>query len=331
MIAPDRGRNSAPQDNGSRKRSIKSTTFEEAAACERACPEIYLFCGITIVQSFLPSLARGSRFIFVACVRSFTRRVIEASRAARLVPQLPHAGRAARQAAKNSDRGKKSIPSCALCASASASGTVMVRPTGRRDRRGRCFHPACGRARDWRFANIRVRRGAREKGQVVRISAGSGYARRANGTRIAFSAQIALDHHGRPGVREGRIRGTRGYHNSLPLGSKGWDRARPMQWMRHAMGQSKAAPVGSFAPNNFGLYDMVGNVWQWTQDCWHPNYNSAPTDGSSWVETACLNRVVRGGSYVSLPSYVESAGRFGYPSDVRFDSIGFRVARTLIP
>ncbi len=97
-----------------------------------------------------------------------------------------------------------------------------------------------------------------------------------------------------------------------------WDNQRP-------------APVGSFAPNNFGLYDMVGNVWQWTQDCWHPNYNSAPTDGSSWVETACLNRVVRGGSYVSLRSYVESAGRFGYPSDVRFDSIGFRVARTLIP
>ena len=46
----------------------------------------------------------------------------------------------------------------------------------------------------------------------------------------------------------------------------------------------QTAPVGSFKPNAFGLYDTVGNVWEWTQDCWHENYNNAPKDGSAWLE-----------------------------------------------
>jgi formylglycine-generating enzyme required for sulfatase activity len=45
----------------------------------------------------------------------------------------------------------------------------------------------------------------------------------------------------------------------------------------------QTAPVGSFAPNRFGLYDMVGNVWEWVEDCVHPSYNDAPTDGSAWT------------------------------------------------
>ena len=45
----------------------------------------------------------------------------------------------------------------------------------------------------------------------------------------------------------------------------------------------QTAPVGSFAPNKFGLYDMVGNVLEWTEDCLHENYNGAPADGSAWL------------------------------------------------
>jgi formylglycine-generating enzyme required for sulfatase activity len=92
------------------------------------------------------------------------------------------------------------------------------------------------------------------------------------------------------------------------------------------------APVGSFAANGFGLYDMVGNVWEWTQDCWHDNYDGAPTDGSAWTTGGdCTKHVVRGGSYVSYTEVVRCAVRYGYPTDGRYDAVGFRVARTLGP
>jgi formylglycine-generating enzyme required for sulfatase activity len=61
----------------------------------------------------------------------------------------------------------------------------------------------------------------------------------------------------------------------------------------------QSAPVGSFPPNKFGLYDMIGNVFEWTEDCWHNNYNGAPADGSAWMKDGggdCDNHVVRGGS-----------------------------------
>jgi len=59
---------------------------------------------------------------------------------------------------------------------------------------------------------------------------------------------------------------------------------------------NQTAPVGSFAANGFGLYDMVGNVWQWTEDCYHDSYRAAPADGSAWTTGACKGRVIRGAS-----------------------------------
>jgi formylglycine-generating enzyme required for sulfatase activity len=50
-------------------------------------------------------------------------------------------------------------------------------------------------------------------------------------------------------------------------------------------------------PNAFGLYDMLGNVWTWTEDCWNADYSGAPTDGSVWAAGDCTRRVIRGGSY----------------------------------
>ena len=89
------------------------------------------------------------------------------------------------------------------------------------------------------------------------------------------------------------------------------------------------APVGSFNPNAFGLYDMAGNVWQWTQDCYHDSYGAAPADGSAWTSGDCSRLVFRGGSWGSNPLALHSAYRRG-TTDVRASFIGFRVGRTLV-
>jgi formylglycine-generating enzyme required for sulfatase activity len=99
----------------------------------------------------------------------------------------------------------------------------------------------------------------------------------------------------------------------------------------------QTARVGSFPPNKFGLHDMVGNVWEWTEDCYHASYETdtaqgkldAPTDGSAWTEGDCSSRVVRGGSYDSNLRQLRSAQRAGYLDDNRNSFIGFRVGRTL--
>jgi formylglycine-generating enzyme required for sulfatase activity len=88
------------------------------------------------------------------------------------------------------------------------------------------------------------------------------------------------------------------------------------------------APVGSYRANAFGLYDMLGNVWEWTEDCWNENYTNAPTDGSVWTTGNCSRRVVRGGSWYLNPQYLHSAGRGRNPAALRLNGGGFRVART---
>jgi len=93
----------------------------------------------------------------------------------------------------------------------------------------------------------------------------------------------------------------------------------------------KTAPVGTYPPNAFGLYDMHGNVWEWVQDCWNGSYAGAPGDGSAWESGECVRRVLRGGSWGYIPRYLRSANRFGYTAGIRSNFNGFRVARTLTP
>ena len=93
----------------------------------------------------------------------------------------------------------------------------------------------------------------------------------------------------------------------------------------------KTSPVGSFKPNAFGLYDMAGNVWQWVQDCYHDDYNEAPTDGSVWVTPDCPRRGVRGGSWGNEPPLLRSANRGWWSADDQDFHIGFRLARALAP
>jgi len=90
--------------------------------------------------------------------------------------------------------------------------------------------------------------------------------------------------------------------------------------------------VDSFKPNPFGLYGMLGNVWQWTEDCWHKSYLGAPSDGRPWSEKACTRHVLRGGSWDNVPVFVRSAARTGGETGGDFDYStlsGFRVARDL--
>jgi formylglycine-generating enzyme required for sulfatase activity len=94
---------------------------------------------------------------------------------------------------------------------------------------------------------------------------------------------------------------------------------------------STTAPVGSFRPNAFGLYDMVGNVFEWVDDCDHGNYNTAPSDGSAWIEGGnCGRRILRSASYFYDKSFLRSADRLANVPGFRDGATGFRVARTLL-
>ena len=95
----------------------------------------------------------------------------------------------------------------------------------------------------------------------------------------------------------------------------------------------QTAPVGSFAANPWGLYDVHGNVWEWVQDCWHDSsYRGAPTDGSAWMNGDrgdCSRAVVRGGSWYNDPQGLRSADRIWFSRGYRDYFTGFRVSRTL--
>ncbi len=93
-------------------------------------------------------------------------------------------------------------------------------------------------------------------------------------------------------------------------------------------GFAYTAPVGSFRPNGFGLYDMTGNVWEWTEDC-HEDADSAHPKNGEQAASTCSHRVVRGGSWYGNADTVRVTIRGKAPADNRFDDIGLRVARDL--
>jgi formylglycine-generating enzyme required for sulfatase activity/predicted Ser/Thr protein kinase len=89
------------------------------------------------------------------------------------------------------------------------------------------------------------------------------------------------------------------------------------------------APVGSFKANAFGLHDLLGNVFEWVQDCWRDDYTDAPADGSARAEAGCGERELRGGSWFSAPQYVSASYRNRFDHGYRSSSIGFRVVREM--
>jgi formylglycine-generating enzyme required for sulfatase activity len=89
------------------------------------------------------------------------------------------------------------------------------------------------------------------------------------------------------------------------------------------------APVGSFAANAFGLHDLIGNVWEWTEDCFYGDYATAKLDGAARSEAGCSSRAVRGGDWFSTEASLRPAARAKANFDAHHDDIGFRVARVL--
>ncbi len=87
------------------------------------------------------------------------------------------------------------------------------------------------------------------------------------------------------------------------------------------------APAGGYAPNRFGLYDMLGNAWEWTEDCWDASYAGAPADGAAASTGDCAQRVLRGGSWSTVPRFARSATRYRNTADHRDNLTGFRLAR----
>jgi formylglycine-generating enzyme required for sulfatase activity len=97
------------------------------------------------------------------------------------------------------------------------------------------------------------------------------------------------------------------------------------------LAEKQTAPVGSFASNAFGIFDMEGNVWEWVEDCYHENYSGAPIDGSPWTEPGCVLHVTRGGAWQDLPEFSRAASRWWTALDYRNHDTGFRIGRTLNP
>jgi formylglycine-generating enzyme required for sulfatase activity len=93
--------------------------------------------------------------------------------------------------------------------------------------------------------------------------------------------------------------------------------------------RGKTLPVDSFQPNDWGLYQVHGNIWEWVADCYRDSYAGSPTDGSAWTSAECSFRVLRGGSWISSSRDLRSANRYWYAADVRRADVGLRLARTL--
>lgn len=90
------------------------------------------------------------------------------------------------------------------------------------------------------------------------------------------------------------------------------------------------APIGSFSPNRFGLFDTHGNVSEWVEDWYHSGYSRSPSNGTALVNCGtCSSRVIRGGSWDDTPLNLRSASRNFSEPDLRFNDVGIRVARTL--
>jgi formylglycine-generating enzyme len=89
-------------------------------------------------------------------------------------------------------------------------------------------------------------------------------------------------------------------------------------------------PLGRKNPNELGLCDMSGNVWEWCADDWHSNYEAAAVDGSAWIDAERgSDRVRRGGCWLIIPRLCRSAHRNGWSPDYRNLALGFRLALSL--
>ena len=106
--------------------------------------------------------------------------------------------------------------------------------------------------------------------------------------------------------------------------------AFPYPYARCSDGHTHTAPVGSYKPNAFDLYDMLGNAREWLEDCYTASYRGRPADARPWVWAGgCDLRGVRGGSWASRPSESRAAARGAESQGLRQSDLGLRVVRDL--
>ena len=112
------------------------------------------------------------------------------------------------------------------------------------------------------------------------------------------------------------------------------DNGLERSWLKELQypgGKAGTHPVKGKQPNNWGDYDMLGNVWEWMEDAWHDGYDGAPSDGSAWPSDAAgAYRVVRGGSWVLHARHRRCAFRGRYAPADRGNFLGFRCARVQV-
>jgi len=148
-----------------------------------------------------------------------------------------------------------------------------------------------------------------------------------------------------PSASEWEYAARSGSEASLPWGTTGQgacknanvaDRSAARRYPKWSVfacndGYVNTAPVGSFKANAFGIDDMLGNVLEWTQDCWHDDYSKAPIDGSARMDGDCGEHELRGGSWFSSVAFVRPAYRNHAATDYRSSSIGVRLVREMTP
>ena len=110
----------------------------------------------------------------------------------------------------------------------------------------------------------------------------------------------------------------------------GGDDAGSVAWYNSNSGY-RTHPVGGKRANELGLHDMSGNVWEWVQDCWNDGYRGRTSDGRAWERGDCSQRVLRGGSWHNLSGNLRSVDRNRSYTANRYNSLGFRIARTVTP
>jgi formylglycine-generating enzyme required for sulfatase activity len=119
------------------------------------------------------------------------------------------------------------------------------------------------------------------------------------------------------------------FANGADQSAKGAGLPPDAPYMNCKDGYPFTAPVGSFAVNAFGVYDMIGNVWEWTEDCFYGDYASARLETASGSAELCEARSVRGGDWFSTEASLRPAVRARADINAHNDDIGFRVVRTL--
>ena len=173
--------------------------------------------------------------------------------------------------------------------------------------------------RSWRFPGFA--QSGREPVTCVRWADAEAYARwlsRKTGQAYRLPSEAEWEYAARAGTETARYWGR----------AIGQDRAN-CDGCGSAWDDRRTAPVGSFAPNAFGLHDVLGNNWEWVADCYLSSYAGAPLDGRPRLEGDCGYRVVRGGSWESDTRRLRAANRNKLDEDDIDDDFGFRVVREL--